>query len=65
MNTPLYIKQTTNKDLLYSAGKFTQCSVTTYGGGGRMDVCVCVTDPPCCKHDANITLKINYIPIKF
>ena len=32
IHTQLYIKQTTNKDLLYSTGKYTQYFVITYKG---------------------------------
>ena len=32
MYTLLYMKQTTNKDLLYNTGKYAQYFVTTYKG---------------------------------
>ena len=45
--TLLYIKQVTNKDLLYSTGNSTQYSVMTYMGKESKKgvvICICITD---------------------
>ena len=64
----LYIKQITNKNLLYSTGNSTQYSVMAYMGKEskkkRMDVCICITDSLCCTPETKTTLLIEYTPIK-
>ena len=44
MYTLLYIKYTTNENLLHTTGNFTQCSVVTKWEGNpkRRDICVCM-----------------------
>ena len=57
--TLLYIKQITNKDLLYSTGNSTQYSVMTYMGKEskkRVDICKCITDSLCSTEENNTTL---------
>ena len=57
--TLLYIKEITNKDLLYSSGNSTQYSVMTFMGEEskkRQDICICITDSLCCTPDTNTTL---------
>ena len=49
--TVLYIKYITNKDLLYSTGSSTQCSVREIG----MDMCICITNSLCCTPETNTT----------
>ena len=51
--TLLYIKQITNKNLLYSTGNSTQYSVMAYmvkesKNERRVDICICITDSLCC-----------------
>ena len=62
--TLLYIKQITNKDLLYSTENSTQYSVMTYVGKESEKGGICLTDLLSCTAEINTTLKINYIPIK-
>ena len=54
-----------NKDLLYSTKNSTQYSVTTYMGkeSEKEWIYMYITEPLCCTHENNMTLKINYIPI--
>ena len=57
--TLLYIKQITNKDLLYSTGKSTQYSVMAYMGKEykkSMDIWICITDLLYCIFENNTTL---------
>ena len=61
--TLLYIKQMTNKDLLYNTGNYTQYSVITYMGknlkkNGYMYIYInlCITDSLCCTPENNTTL---------
>ena len=61
MNTLLYIKQITNKDLLYSTGNSTQYSVMTYMGTESKKkewiyVYIYITDSLCCTPETNTTL---------
>ena len=54
-----YIKQITNKDLLYSTGNSTQYSVMAYMGKDsrkRVNICICITDSLCCTPETNTTL---------
>ena len=46
---------------LYSRGKSTQYSMTTYMG---MDMCRCITESLSCTAEINTTLSINYTSIK-
>ena len=59
----LYIKQITNKDLLYSTGNSTQYSVMAYMGkeSKRGDIYAYITDAICCPPET-ITLLIGYTP---
>ena len=58
--TLLYIKQITNKDLLYSTGNSTQYSVMTYTGKEckkiKVDICICIKDSLSCTPETNATL---------
>lgn len=45
--------QGSNKDLLYSTRKSTQCSVIIHMGEERMDIGICVTDLLRYKPEAN------------
>ena len=68
--TLLYIKQVTNKDLLYSTGNSTQYSVITYMGKESEKDCICIyihiymymymhihiTDSLCCIAETNTAL---------
>ena len=59
-----YIKQVNNKDLLYSAGSYTQYLVITYNGKKsekayihtHIYMCVCVSESLCCPPETNTTL---------
>ena len=53
----LYIKQMTNKDLLYSTGKSAQSSVVSYMGKEykkRVDICIYITEALCCTAESNV-----------
>ena len=58
--TLLYIKQITNKDLLYSTGNSTQYSVMTYMGKNLKKewiyIYIHITDSLCCTPETNTTL---------
>ena len=56
--TLLYIKQITNKDLLYSTENYTQYFVITYKGkeSEKIDVYVYITESLCCTPETNTTL---------
>ena len=57
--TLLYVKQITNKNLLYSTGNSIQHSVMTYMGienEKELDICICITDSLCCTAETNTTL---------
>ena len=57
--TLLYIKQITNKNLLYNTENSTQYSVMTYMGiesKKKVDICICITDSLCCTAETNTTL---------
>ena len=49
-----FIKEITNKDLLYTTGNSTQYSNDLYGYG--VDICVYITDSLCCIAEINTTL---------
>ena len=61
--TLLFIKQITNKDLLYSAGNSTQYSVMAYmekesnnSNNKRVDICIYIVDSLSCTPETNTTL---------
>ena len=57
--TLLWIKQITNRDLLYSTGDSTLYSIMAYMGKESkkgVDLCICITDSLCCTHENNTTL---------
>ena len=58
--TPVYIKQTTNKNMLYSRGNSIQYSVMAYMGKEskkeRVDICIHITNSLCCTPESNTTL---------
>ena len=57
ISTLLYIKQKTNKNLLYSTGNSTQYSVMAYmGKESKKRVDICITDSLCCTPETNTTL---------
>ena len=56
-----YIKQITNKDLLYSTSNSIQYSVMAYMEKNlkktkRVDICIYITDSLCCMPETNTTL---------
>ena len=72
--TLLYIKQITNRDLLYSTGNYTQYFVITYKGKESekeyiyniyiiYNIQIYITESLCYTPETNTTLLINYIPI--
>ena len=67
IHTLLYIKQITNKNLLYRTGNSTQYSVMLYPEKEffkkRGHIYTCITDSLGCTPETNITWQINYIPI--
>ena len=60
--TLLYLKQITNKDLLYITWNSAQCCGSLDGRGvrGRMDTCICVTESLHCSLET-ITLFVNQL----
>jgi len=65
MDTVLYLKWVTNKDLLYSTWNSDQCSVAGWMGrgvGGRMDICLCMTESLHCSPETITTLLNGYTP---
>ena len=59
-----YVKQITNKDLLYITENSIHYSVITYMGNEsekRMDICI--IESVCCTVETNTALQINYLPI--
>ena len=61
MYTLLYIKQITNKDLLYSTRNYTQYLVITYNERETKKrlyiyICVYITESLCCTPETNTTL---------
>ena len=66
MDTLLYLKQITNKDLLCSTGKSAQCYTAAGVGAfwGRVDTCICMAESLCCSPETTSTLSIIYIPIQ-
>ena len=68
MNTLLYSKWISNKDLLYSTCKSTQHYVPAWivggGGWGKMGTCLCMAEPLGGSPETT-TLLIGYTPIQF
>ena len=53
----LYIRQVTNKNLLYSTGNSTQYSVKAYmGKESKRQVGICLINSLCCTPETNTTL---------
>ena len=63
--TLLYVKQITNKDLLYSTGNSTPYSVMTYGEKNLKVSGYIYLYSLCCILETNAILQINYVSIKF
>lgn len=59
------MKQTTNKDLLYCTGNYTEYFVITCKRKELEEecVCVCVTDSVCHTPKNNTTLYVNYTSV--
>ena len=59
----LYLKQITNKDLLYGTGNSAQCYVAVWmeGSLGRMDTWICMAEAICfcCVPETITTLLID------
>ena len=67
MYTLLYLKQITNRDLLYHTWNSAQCYVPGWMGGefeGRMDTCTCMTESLCYSTETTTTLLVGYTPIQ-
>ena len=65
MYTPLFLKWITNKDLLYSTGSSNlvlQGSLEEGGFWGKIDPCICVSEPPSCSHEMITTLLVGCTP---
>ena len=59
MNTLLYFKWMTNKDLLCTTGNSTQCYLAACDGRGiwgEMDTHICMTESICCPPEMITTL---------
>ena len=52
-STLLYMEWMVNRDLLYSIGKSTQCSVITHMG---MNICICMAESLCCTAEIHTVL---------
>jgi hypothetical protein len=64
--TPLYIKQITNKHLLYSTGNYSVlcndlCGKRTLK---KRDISICTIGSICCIPETSTALQSNYTPIK-
>ena len=66
VDTLIYIKQITNKDLLYSTGNSIQYIIITYNGkdSEKEYIRVYITESLCHVPKTNTIEKINYISIK-
>ena len=67
MYTLLYLKWTTNKDLLYSTKNSAQqlCgNLDGRGVWGRMDTCICMAESLHCSPETTTILLISYNPIQ-
>ena len=62
MDTLLYLKWISNKDLLYSTGDCSRfCGSLDERGVWRMDTCVCMAGCLCCSPEPITTLLIDYV----
>ena len=62
MDTLLYLKWISNKDLLYSTGGCSRfCGSLDERGVWRMDTCVCMGGCLCCSPEPITTLLIDYV----
>ena len=66
MDTLLYLKWITNKDLLYNMELSSVLCGSLDGREvlGRMDVCICMTESLRCSPETTTTLLIDYISIQ-
>ena len=66
IHTLLYVKQITNRDLLYNTGNYTQASVITSKEKEFENIYIytCITESLCCIPETNTILKINYTSAK-
>ena len=67
MDTLLYLKWISSKDLLQSTGNSAQCYVAAWMGGefgGEMDICIYMAESLCCPPKNIITLSIVYTSIQ-
>ena len=67
MDTLLYTKWITTKDLLSSTGNAAPYYVAAWMGGGvcgRMDTCVCMAEFLGCSLETITTLLVGYTPIQ-
>ena len=66
IHTLLYVKQITNRDLLYNTGNYTQDSVITSKEKEFENIYIytCITESLCCIPETNTILKINYTSTK-
>ena len=67
MYTLLYLKWTTNKELLWSTGNSAQCYVAAWMGremGGELGTCICRAESLHCSPETITTLLISYIPMQ-
>ena len=68
MYTLLYLKEKTNRDLLYITWNSAQCYVAAWMDGRgvrrRMDTCMCMAKSLCCSLETMTTLLIGYTPIQ-
>ena len=65
--TLLYMKQITNKDLLYSTVNYIQYLIITCNGqesDKRIHIYIYITESLCCTPETNTTQEINYTSIK-
>ena len=62
--TLLYLKQITNKGLLYSVGNSAQCYVAVLMEGEFGSKCICMAVSLCCLPETVTTLLIGYTPIQ-
>ena len=67
MDTLLYLKWITNKDLLFVTAQETRLNVMWQPGWrgvwGRMDTCTCMAESLHCPPETITALLIGYIPI--
>ena len=67
MYTVLYLKQTTDKDLLYRTWNSAQCYVAGWKGGEfgwSMDICTSMAEFLCCSLETIIILLTGSTPIQ-